>query len=90
MKIQDIINKFDETKFAKEGGSCFECCDYEGMYLDLKSFLHSEIEKLLEEIPLEEKTKNKLCTHEQTWYFVDGYNQAIKELSDWRNNVLQR
>jgi hypothetical protein len=33
--------RFAETKFAKGGGSCFECCDYEGMYNELKSFISS-------------------------------------------------
>lgn len=29
--------EFENTKFSKGGGSCFECCDYENMYIELKS-----------------------------------------------------
>lgn len=39
---KDMEREFEETLFAKGGGSCFECCDYEGMYNDLKSFLLSQ------------------------------------------------
>jgi len=42
-----ISNKFDETKFAKSGGSCFECCNYEEMYGELKSLFYSQ-DKALE------------------------------------------
>ncbi len=33
--------EFENTTFAKGGGSCFECCDYEGMYTDLKDFIRT-------------------------------------------------
>jgi hypothetical protein len=46
--------RFGYTKFAKGGGACFECLDYEGMYGDLETFLDSEIriavESVVEEI----------------------------------------
>lgn len=32
---EKIEKEFEKTKFAKGGGSCFECCDYEEMYDDL-------------------------------------------------------
>jgi hypothetical protein len=34
--IQKIV---ENTRFYKEGGSCFECCDYEGMMADLHTAL---------------------------------------------------
>lgn len=37
--------KFKFTKFAKGGGSCFECCDYEGMYADLLIFIRGLLHK---------------------------------------------
>ena len=41
----ELRKRFESTKFAKEGGSCFECCDYEGMLEDQWRFLVSEIEQ---------------------------------------------
>ena len=39
--VSEAIEKeFANTKFARGGGACFECCDYEGMYTDLLSFAH--------------------------------------------------
>lgn len=35
--------KFKQTRLYKEGGSCFECCDYEGMVDDMESFIRQEI-----------------------------------------------
>lgn len=42
-------DRFAKTKFAKGGGSSFECSDYEGMYADLKSFIAAELAKAREE-----------------------------------------
>jgi len=39
MNKEEIIKEFKNTKFAKEGGSCWECCDYESMYSELKILL---------------------------------------------------
>jgi len=44
--IEEIIK---EIKFVKEGGSCFECCDYEEMVKDLKEKLEAFEKKTLEE-----------------------------------------
>lgn len=39
--VSEAIEKeFANTKFARGGGACFECCDYEGIYTDLLSFTH--------------------------------------------------
>jgi len=40
--------EFRNTKFAKGGGLCFECCDYEGMWDDLEDFIRSYTRTLLE------------------------------------------
>ena len=40
---QDWKERFKKTKFAKSGGSSFECSDYEGMYSDLLNFISLEL-----------------------------------------------
>ena len=42
--------EFKKTKFAKEGGSCFECCDYEEMYNGLKAFFRQKFIEAFEEV----------------------------------------
>lgn len=60
MSLQDTMKKFDETKFAKGGGSCFECCDYEDMYLDVKDFISQSIKTALKNVVmLEERKEDK-------------------------------
>lgn len=39
MTPEKVIKEFKKTKFAREGGSCFESCDYEEMFADLKFFI---------------------------------------------------
>ena len=45
--IEEMEKKFRGTKFAKGGGLCFECCDYEGMWDDLEDFINSYTRTLL-------------------------------------------
>ena len=40
---QDWKERFKKTKFAKGGGSSFECSDYEGMCSDLLDFISQEL-----------------------------------------------
>ena len=47
---KEILEKFKSSKFAKEGGSCFECCDYEEMYADLKQFISAALNSQIEVI----------------------------------------
>lgn len=42
--------RFEETRLAKEGGSSFECSDYEGIYMDMKQHLANELAKQKEEM----------------------------------------
>ncbi len=42
--------EFAKTLFAKGGGSCFECCDYEGMYSDLQFFIAASHTRLIEKV----------------------------------------
>jgi hypothetical protein len=61
MSIEKIMKKI---RFVKEGGSCFECCDYEGMVKDLRTSLEEYgrevIDKCIEALPKNELPKKKL------------------------------
>ena len=68
--------EFEKTKFAKGGGSCFECCDYEGMRGQLLSSQKSDILAVLEAVEGWEK--------QQKWdigikEFRDNLSQLISE-----------
>lgn len=47
--IAEFEKEFETTKFATGGGSSFECSDFEGMYVDLKSFFSSSLRSAIEE-----------------------------------------
>ena len=64
--------RFAQSKFAKSGGACFECCDYEAMYDDLKSFIAEELKRREEE-----------CAKEINENTSDGYH-TFKELYEHR------
>ena len=51
--LDEQMKEFDETKFSKGGGACFECCDYEGMYMELKSFIHSYTRMIIRSVAKE-------------------------------------
>ena len=89
---QNWEKQFDETKFAKGGGCCFECCDYEGMYLDLKSFIASQrqqaVIEVLEKIKLRKKSINKKYSTDERRY-PHGYNQAIDDIKTQITNLLR-
>jgi hypothetical protein len=87
--INEMREKFEETRLAKEGGSSFECSDYEGIYADMKSHLLTTILAILEGMRVEcEKEKvtvdypdtddGRQCRHENSLY-----NSAI-------NSILQK
>lgn len=48
---QEGVAKFKTTRLCKEGGSCFECSDYEGIVADMEqyiSYLTSHLLKAVE------------------------------------------
>lgn len=49
LEVDGIMERFDK-EFNNRIGSSFECCDAESLLGDVKSFLKSEINNLLEEI----------------------------------------
>ena len=82
-----IIGEFKGTKFAKEGGSCFECCDYEGMYVELKSFILHFARQIateaIEAVRLEEiKTEENSCNKYYNLAIYDMEQKAKKFLED--------
>lgn len=46
--VEEKLKAFALTKFAKGGGSSFECSDYEGMYNDLQVFLRAALSEAYE------------------------------------------
>ena len=50
---------FKKTKLATQGGSCWECCDYEGILKDMEDFitqcLKDQKAELLEALPKEKE-----------------------------------
>lgn len=56
--ILDFKKEFEKTKFVIEGGSCFECCDYEEMRTEIWQF----IEKMYYEIMLKKPEVKVLQT----------------------------
>ena len=46
---KEIKERYKKTKFAKGGGSCFECCDYEEMDTEIREFVQKEIEEAIKQ-----------------------------------------
>jgi len=44
MPKQTLEDRFEKTRLSKEGGSCFECCDYEEIREDMLAFIKAELE----------------------------------------------
>ncbi len=91
--MKEVIKQIVEsTRFYKEGGSCFECCDYEGMVKDLyekveqfreqtyKQGQKDLVAKMVEVRDLSPKEKGK------TTDFWEGYTYAITKLNKLLNN----
>ena len=56
----------------KGGGAAFECSDYEGMYLDLKSFLSSTAKKFY-------RLGQEAEAHDHLEKDLDAYREGLKE-----------
>ena len=96
---KEIKERYKKTKFAKGGGSCFECCDYEEMDTEIREFVQKEIEeaikqerqRIIEEIkklkvisPNVEPPKNKLS---QNQIFIAGQMNVFMRLEDIIKNI---
>jgi len=42
-KIEKWREEFRDTRLYNEGGSCFECCDYEGIVENMEAFIANQI-----------------------------------------------
>ena len=51
---EEVLRELDKTRLFREGGSCFECCDFEGICSDMQFFItslrSSDRKEILEEI----------------------------------------
>ena len=74
MKKEKILEEFKKTIFAKSGGTCFECCDYEAMYSDLEKFISDSLDSYLESV-IPEKMELGDCFESQEK--VDGFNTCV-------------
>jgi hypothetical protein len=84
--------QFDKTAFAKSGGSCFECCDYEGMYRELKEFIGNLITETRKETiksVLPEKLEVKELPEKILGNF-ENLNLALKEISKESKNSCRQ
>lgn len=66
-EIPESVRKaFEATIFAKGGGACFECCDYESMYEDLLQFIAAQRESAVREnIEQMQKAYETMKYHEE-------------------------
>jgi len=70
--ISTILDEFENTQFAKEGGSCFECCDYERMYKGLEDFITHALKQYSEAVRVENPDGIRT-----SWKI--GYDDAISD-----------
>ena len=76
--MKNILKKFDE-KFDFDS---IKPNTYRSRAV--KSFITQQITELLMDMPLEEKDSKY-----GNYLIEGGYNKAIKELKDWRDNILK-
>ena len=75
--LQQSLERFEKTTFARAGGSCWEVCDYEAITKDLKSFLTQELKAIIER-GVEEI---KLLPHiQEQWVHEDGVKSILRKL----------
>ena len=79
--IEKMEKEFRNTKFAKGGGLCFECCDYEEMWDDLEEFIESHTTTLLSAFAEEVigKEEEILTAHE----LMTKNKSMNKSIADW-------
>lgn len=101
--IEKFIEEFEKTRFAKDGGSAFECSDYEEMYIELKEFIknmysqvhNNVIEQAIEGLPKKEDLilkgnlvlEEKLVPPPMQFMYANGFHDAIKQLREFLENL---
>lgn len=90
--INDILKEFDEQnpEVTHERMSKCDCSseelhdtiiDYINRREKFRSFLKSALERCLDEVKIGEDILREILTEEQEKYWLDGYADAIKDLS---------
>jgi len=72
--MKKIIEDFNKTKFAREGGSCFECCDYEAMDKELRDLILKALNQQ------EGLMTDTILASKQGW-IDEGRKQAKEEIN---------
>ena len=80
--ISDIIKELRKLEFFTNGGARFECTDYERMEQELVAFLTKALNRVLDDIDVEEIEVKGQVLDRATF----GYNQKTKELKDFITN----
>jgi len=96
-ELDEIIKKFEETKFVKEGGSAFECSDYEIMYEELIDFISTTYPAYAKEfaescVPEERIPKFKIgnpVEYAQETLYAIGFNSAIFAMRENINKEIK-
>ena len=84
--ISQVLEEF-EKKFPYAGWNCLYDTEDKEENKKYKSFIKSSLEAILESCPLEKKDYKKESIYE--YDRVTGYNKAVKEVKEWRDNVLK-
>ena len=80
-----FMKQFKDTKFAKNGGSCFECCDYEEMYKELAEREEGYIAEMIEKIEGMKKEK-QFYAYDKDLYEAQSHNNALDQVINIINN----
>ena len=75
--LNKILGEWRDTKFAKNGGSFIECCDYEGMYEQLESFLTQSLTTMWEDGKRDTELVYKL---HHSCVIMDAYKKGQEDL----------
>lgn len=83
--IKQMEKEFRNTKFARSGGSCFECCEYEEMWDDLIVFIKDYTRTLLESFGEEIIGKDD----EEVVYWREKFRDLEAECDNSSRNYLR-
>ena len=79
-KLNEVVRQFENTKFAKNGGACFECCDFESMVEECKTFIRTALTQCREDTVREEiEVLTQITENAQEEGKCGGFYEAIDE-----------
>jgi len=85
-KKEKWISSFYKTKLCKMGGSCFECCDYEGIVDDqidlIRFLLKSEKQDLKKKVEEMKKFRPDHVCNSIDWCLIPecNFNRALSNI----------